>query len=717
MNYPLSEFEKIKYMLKRILLGLLITATIACSAAPRIVKDVSGSNNLKSDAQQSMITKNVAELVTYYLYKKINFNDSIGGVIYDNYIKSLDPNRSYFLASDIAEFDQYKNKFDDDLKAGDLSVPFYMFNVYQKRYNERMNYSIQELKKTFSFNKKDSYVYNREKLPWFKDSLESNTSWQNKVKYDYLNLKLAKSSNKDKKQIHPDSVKTESTPPKTIDEEIKENLTKRYQNLIAQSAKINSQDAFQIIMSAFTESIDPHTNYFNPSNAANFNIDMSRSLEGIGATLSSENEFVTIKSVVTGGPADKSKKIVIDDKIIGVAQGKDGEFVDVVGWRLDNAISLIRGAKGTIVRLKILSKNQDMSATPKIVEMVREKIILEDQSAKRSIKTVVRDGKPYKFGVIEIPAFYADFKAMQARDPNYKSTTRDVRLLLDSLKKDNVDAVVIDLRTNGGGSLLEAIELTGLFISTGPVVQVRDLRNRVEVEKDEDPSIYWDGPLGVLVDRFSASASEIFAGAIQDYGRGIVIGNTTYGKGTVQSAMDMRRVNPDLGDKGGQINLTTGKFYRISGSSTQHKGVTPDIEFPTIFPADKYGESSEKAALPWDEIKSSNYTKIANLSPVITKLKVAHNERMKTSQEYKFLLSDIEDFKKRDNEKSIPLNEEALKKEREDLEKKNFKKENERRIARGLPALKEGESKPAKEENFDFLQNESLQIMTDFISK
>lgn len=694
MNTSFLEFEKVKHMLKRFLSVSLLAAAIACTATPRVEKDVPGSNNLKPDAQQSLITKEIAELVTNYNYKKVKLNDSLSGVIYDKYLERLDPNRSYFLAADINEFKEFRNSFDDDLKVGDLSSPFYMFNVYQKRYNERMKFSVDVLTKPLDFSKKEEYIYNREKLPWFKDLTESDKSWTNKVKYDYLNLKLAK--------------KADST--------IRADLKKRYESLITQSAKINSQDAFQLIMSSFTESVDPHTNYFNPANAANFNIDMSRSLEGIGATLSSENEFVTIKSVVTGGPADKSKQLKIDDKIIAVSQGKDGEFVDVVGWRLDNAIALIRGKKGTVVRLKILSKGQDMSATPKIVSMVREKIILEDQSAKKTIKTEVKDGKTYKYGIIEIPAFYADWAAMQARDPNYKSTTRDVKLLLDSLKKENVDAVIIDLRTNGGGSLMEAIELTGLFISTGPVVQVRDTRNRVEVDRDENPAIAWNGPLGVIVDRFSASASEIFAGAIQDYGRGIVIGNTTYGKGTVQSAIPMQRVNSALGDKGGQINLTTGKFYRISGSSTQHKGVIPDIELPAVFPADKYGESAEPSALPWDEIKSSDYTKISDLTNAIASLRTSHNARMKTSKDYKFLLEDIAEFKKRDLEKSVPLDEESLKKKRDEQEKKNFEKENERRLSRGLPPLKKDEEKPAKEETYDFIQNETLKIMTDFIA-
>ncbi len=700
-----TRFGKFKYMLKKVFSGLLIALAISCTATPRIDKEVAGSNNLKPDPQQGVIAKDISELLTSYTYKKVNLNDSISNLIFDRYIKNLDPNRIYFLDEDIKEFEAFRFQLDNDLKAGDLSAPFYIFNVYQKRYNERQNFSVNYLTKgDFDFSKKDEYVFSREKKAYFKDLKESDAYWTKKVKYDFLNLKLAKK---------------EPT-------EIKTTLKKRYENLISQANKINGQDVFQLFMTAFTDSVDPHTNYYNPSNAANFNIDMARSLEGIGATLAMENEFVTIKSVVTGGPADKSKQLKIDDKIIGVAQGKDGEFVDVIGWRLDNAIALIRGSKGTIVRLKILSKDQDMSATPKIVSMVREKIILEDQSAKKVIKTEVRGGKTYKYGVIEIPAFYADWKAMQSGDRNYKSTTRDVRIILDSLKKENVDGVIIDLRTNGGGSLLEAIELTGLFIKSGPVVQVRDLRNRVEVNRDEDEGIAWNGPLGVIVDRFSASASEIFAGAIQDYGRGIIIGNTTYGKGTVQSALPMSRINPTLGDKGGQINLTTGKFYRISGSSTQHKGVTPDIEFPTIFPADKYGESSEPSALPWDEIKSSNYAKVEDLSAKIQALKATHDARMKTNKEYQFLLQDIEEFKDMDKEKPLPLNEADLKKQRDEQEAKNLAKENERRVYRGLEPIVKNDSKTKeedgakveakpKEDKFDFIQSESVKIMTDYI--
>jgi carboxyl-terminal processing protease len=492
-------------------------------------------------------------------------------------------------------------------------------------------------------------------------------------------------------------------------------------------------------MDDFTNAVDPHTNYFNPFNAAQFNMEMSRSLEGIGATLGVENDFVTIKSVVVGGPAYKSKQINNDDRIIGVAQGKDGEFQDIVGWRIDNAIALIRGPKGTTVKLKVLPKGKTASDKPKIVEIVREKIILQDQSVKKEIRTYNSNGKNVKIGIIDIPAFYMDFAAYRSGDPNYKSTTRDVRLVLDTLKKMNVDGIMIDLRQNGGGSLPEAINLVGLFIKSGPVVQVRDTRNRVEVEEDEDPTVSYSGPMAVLVDRFSASASEIFAGAIQDYGRGLIIGTQTYGKGSVQSEIDLDKVIPPstlkdritslMSDNStsnkkpanqgnvstfGQINLTMAKFYRISGSSTQHKGVTPDIKFPSLIPLDKYGEDTEPSAMPWDTIARSNYTRVGsfnNVVPVLTKL---HDERTKNSAGYKYLLGVIDDYKKKDAEKSVSLDEQKLKKQRDDEEQKSLDQDNIVRTSLGLPALKKGQTKP-KNEDLDILKKEAGQILTDYI--
>ncbi|WP_240432092.1 carboxy terminal-processing peptidase [Pedobacter chitinilyticus] len=715
-------------MLRKIFAITFTAAVLACTASPKAQKPVDGIPNIKPDEQQSLVTKEVVGLLENYNYKKPKLNDSISSIVFDRYIKALDPSRYYFLESDIKEFETNRYNLDDDFRIGDLSTPFYIFNVYLKRYNERVNYSISQIKNKYDFNQNDTYVYDREKMPWAKSTAELNDIWKKRVKYELVNLKIAGTD--DAKNV--------------------ETLTKRYTNLKSQAAKFNNQDVFQILMDAFTEAVDPHTNYFNPRNAEAFNQEMSRSLEGIGAVLQSENEVTKIASIMPGGPAFKSKKLNAGDKIIAVAQGADGEFEDIIGWRIDNAVSKIKGPKGTTVRLKVIPVGQELSSKPQIITLVREKIILADQSAKKVVKTVESDGKPYKIGVIKIPAFYADFKAANAGDPNYKSTTRDVRLLIDTLKNmDKVDAIVVDLRANGGGSLNEAIELSGLFIGKGPVVQVKDYRNSVKVYKDEDNNIVWDGPMGVMIDRLSASASEIFAGAIQDYGRGIIMGTQSYGKGTVQSSIDLNSLmnssmlqklaalfKKNEGEKKtvtvkensptvtivdkngvpqlGQINLTMAKFYRVSGNSTQHKGVIPDINFPSIYPLDKIGEDTEPSALPFDMVNPSTYTTVYDLNAAKTALLKLHEKRMSKSLDYKMLKEDIAEGKKRENETSITLNEAKLKAERDALEAKSLARLNQVRAEKGLAPLKKGEKTP-KEEASDFIEDESMNIMVDFM--
>jgi carboxyl-terminal processing protease len=715
MYHQDSELNSVKDMFKKLYLLVVLAAALACNASPTKPahdKKAGGPSDLQPDEQQSIVCRQVANLVTNYNYKKVPLNDSISGIIYDHYLKKLDENHSYLLASDVKDFDKYKTVLDDDIKAGNLDNAFYIFNVFQKRYTEYVNYSIAQLSKDFDFTKNETFTYDRDSLPYAASEDEIHQLWAKRVKYDLLNLQLTG---------------------KTLAAN-KETLKKRYTNILSQSNKLSNQDVFQAFMDAFTEAIDPHTNYFNPSNAANFNIDMSRSLEGIGATLQSENEYVTIKTIVPGGPADKSKLVNVDDRIIGVAQGKAGAFQDVVGWRLENAIALIRGAKGTLVRLQLLPKGNTATGKVRTIELVRDKIILKDISAKKEIRTYNNNGKTVKIGVISIPAFYLDFNDYKAGNPNYKSTTRDVRLILDTLKRENVDGVVIDLRENGGGSLMEAIELTGLFIKTGPVVQVRDARNQVEVDPDEDPAIAYTGPLAVMVDRFSASASEIFSAAIQDYGRGLILGTQTYGKGSVQNAIDLDKViNPSIKDrlvalagksksvatgsqnKFGQLNLTIAKFYRISGGATQHKGVIPDVQFPSVIPMDKYGEDTEPSAMPYDVIAKTDFTKAGDFTPVIPELKKLHDQRMSKSDSYKYLLEDIADMKKHESEKTITLNEAELKRKRDEDEKTALEKNNARRIALGLPSLKKGQTKP-KSEDLDFLKREAGQILTDYIT-
>jgi len=709
-------------MLKRILLVTFTAAVLACqAAAPKPQKLVEGIPNIKPDEQQSLVCKEIVALIENYNYKKITLNDSISSVVLDKYIKALDPYRSYFLASDIKDFEQFRNTLDDSFRLGDLSAPFYIFNVYSKRYNETLDYAIAHIKDKYDFNQNDTYVFDREKMPWVASTTALNDIWKKRVKYELINLDIAG-----------------STAAKNV-----ETLTKRYQNLKSQSAKLNNQDVFQIIMDAFTETIDPHTNYFNPDNAEKFNEDMARSFEGIGARLRMENDVLKIDEIIAGGPAFKSKLLNAGDRIVAVAQAT-GDFEDITGWRIESAVAKIKGPKGTKVRLKIIPVGHDMSAKPVTIELVREKIVMEDQSAQKSVKTIQSEGKAYKIGIITVPGFYADFRAANAGDPNYKSTTRDVKLLIDTLKnRDKVDAIVMDLRANGGGSLVEAINLTGLFIDKGPVVQVKDLKGDIDVQEDERPGAAWEGPFGVMVDRLSASASEIFAGAIQDYGRGVIIGTQTYGKGTVQQSIDLNKlVNPSIlqrlaslvqadkmnktsviSSKGkgetapqlGQINLTMAKFYRVNGSSTQHKGVMPDIILPSFYPMDKIGEDTEPSALPWDEVQKSNFTPVADLTAIRPELIKRHNERMEKSLDYKSLVQDIADMQKRELETSVTLNQAKLKIERDSLEAKSVDKINKLRVARGLLPVKKGD-KVKKDENFDLFEDESMRVMADFIN-
>lgn len=716
----IMDIKSFQEMLKKLFLALFVVAAVACSANPRVNLD-EGAGILRPNAKQEVIAKDLVNLLEKAHYKRVPFDDSLSSVVFDLYLKSLDQGKNYFLQADIDSFEPYRKVLLSDLKNGDLSSMFQIYNVYRKRFAERMKYAVAQIDAKYDFAKEESFTYNREDLDWFKTETEANENWKKRIKYDLLNLKLS------------------STGKEGEDAKNRKTLRERYQNLISQENTSNNYDAFQLMMNAFTGSIDPHTNYFTPEDAQRFNESMSRSFEGIGAQLMMDNEVVKVMKIVPGGPAFRDKTLKQDDRIIGVAQG-DGEFIDVIGWRLGNVVSKIKGPKGTTVRLKVISAGQELTATPKIVSLTRDKIVDEEQSAKKEVKEIKgEDGKTYKIGVIKVPGFYINFKEMQAGNPDYKSTTRDVKRILDTLKQEKVDGVLMDLRGNGGGSLIEAVDLTGLFIKSGPVVQVRDPNNRIEVNNDEDPSISWDGPLGVVIDRSSASASEIFAAAIQDYGRGIILGTQSYGKGTVQSAVAMdqfisradrlllaARTKTESGgavatEEGmpqgapqfGQINFTTFKFYRVNGSSTQHKGVTPDVEFPTVFPADKFGESSEKAALPWDQIKSSSFTPFADLSGIKTQLEEKHTKRMDTSPEYKYLLDDIALFKKKESETSITLQEANLKKERDDQEIKNRERINARRKLQGLPAIKKGDHVPRTEN--DFMLDESLNVMGDFI--
>ncbi|SDM33481.1 carboxyl-terminal processing protease [Pedobacter steynii] len=710
------NFKLFKKMLGRLSFVFFTTAVLACqAAAPKTQPLVDGVKNIKPDIQQQFVIKEVVALIENYNYKKIKVNDSISSIVLDQYIKTLDQGKNYFLSSDIKDFEKYRYQLDDDFKNGDLTAPFYIYNMYAKRLNERLDYAVAQLKTTMNFGQNDTYVYDRSKLAWPASAMELNDTWKKRVKYELINLNLAGSA-----------------PAKSI-----ETVSKNYLDLKTQVAKVNNQDVFQMLMDALTASLDPHTNYFNASNAKAFNEEMSRSIVGIGALLMIENEVPKIVSIVPGGPAAKGKKLSAGDRIVAVAQG-DGPFESIVGWRLDVSISKIKGAKGTKVRLKVIPDGRELSSEPVIVELLREKVIQQAQSAQKSVKTVHNNGKDYKVGVIYVPAFYLDFEAARSGDKNFKSTTRDVKLLIDTLKnQDKVDGIVMDLRGNGGGALLEAVSLAGLFIDKGPIVQVKNLSGKTRVETLSGNELSWTGPLGVIVDRSSASSSEIFTGVIQDYDRGIVMGSQTYGKGTVQSVIDLNRlVNPEVLKKMaglinqvdasqkkaaspeainlGQINLTMDKYYRITGSSTQLKGVNPDVMFPSRYQTDKIGESSQPSALSWDVINSAGFQPLSNLSAIKAELIKRSEKRMAESLYFKYFKQNLADAKKRNKERSVTLNETKLKKERDAQEAESFTRRNELRSFRGLPALKKGD-KATKEDAFDFIEDESVKVMADFM--
>ncbi|HEB63771.1 MAG TPA: tail-specific protease, partial [Gammaproteobacteria bacterium] len=637
----------------------------------------------------------------YEHYQKYNFNDDLSSKVLDNYLETLDGARLFFTAADIAEFEDYRHTLDNALLAGDLTPAYHIYNRYQQRRSERLAYLIKNLDnnlKNLDFNKNESIETDRENAPWAKDSATLDKLWKKRLKDAILSLKHTG---------------------KTQEEAI-EKLSRRYQNQINQIDQIKSEDVFQAYMNAVTQAYDPHTTYFSPRKSKNFDINMSLSLEGIGALLQSEDEYTKIVRVIPAGPADKSKLLKAEDRIIGVGQGKKGEIVDVIGWRLDDVVDRIRGPKDSTVRLEIIPADAVDDHQTKIIELVRNTIKLEDQSAQKEIIEIERDGRVHKIGIIEIPTFYIDFEALRRGDKNYKSTTSDVKRLLKELVNEKVEGVVIDLRNNGGGSLREANELTGLFIKYGPTVQIQDARGRVDILRDPDPRLVYDGPLAVLVNRLSASASEIFAGAIQDYRRGIIIGGQTFGKGTVQTLTPLNH---------GQLKITQAKFYRISGDSTQNHGVHPDVLYPTMYNLDEVGESALEDALPWDRIKAARYRPTSRQSPANDLLNRRHLMRVKENPDYIYLLEQINHLEKIRDDSVISLLESVRKQEREAAEKWQLDTENRRRIAKGkeifkdYAALKEYRKKltdPATDkkdhEEPDFLLEESGEILLDQIS-
>jgi carboxyl-terminal processing protease len=638
------------------------------------------------------VNQAVSIILTKRHFEKRDLNDSLSSVIFDDYLKTLDYNKLYFVKSDVDEFEIHRYKVDDYLLKGDLNFAFDVFNKYKTRLNQRMVTINERLEEEFDFDIDEKYTPNRKDAEWALTNEELDEIWRKRIKNNALNKKLNK---------------------ETWDK-ISSSLKKRYSNFHKVILQYKAEDVFQLYINSFAGASDPHSNYLSPITSENFGISMSRAFEGIGARLRSIDDYTTIVSIMPGGPAERSNNIFEDDRIVGVAQGDDGEMVDVYGWRIDDVVQLIRGEKGTMVRLQLLRANNTPDMPTDEITLVRDKIKLEEQSAKSEIIYINQDDTSFKLGVIDIPAFYVDFKAKGAGDVDYKSTTRDVKKLLAELMLEKVDGIIIDLRENGGGSLQEAIDLTGLFIEDGPVVQVKDSRGLLDVYEDEDPTVYYDGPLGVMINRYSASASEIFSAAIQDYGRGIVLGEQTFGKGTVQNLMDLNRFIPIKKQELGQVKLTIAKFYRVTGSSTQKLGVMPDISFPSIGRED-FGESSYAAALKWDLVNSAHFERYDDLQDYFPALLEKHKARIAKDIEFQFIYEDIEEYKENKNKKTFSLNQDIRMSEREKSEAKREAREEARQKKVELNiASNEVESEESRIE--DPVLDESGRILSDFIA-
>lgn len=610
---------------------------------------------LKQEPQHKVASKRVTGLFTRSHYHRFEMDDAFSKQVFERYLKQLDYRKNVLLQSDVDSFMAYSTQFDDMLKSGDLQQAYSMFEVIQKRRYERFAYALSLLDEEMKFDVAgDAYEFDRKDAAWPKTEAELNELWRQRVKYDALNLTLT-----GKKW-----------------DEIVTILSKRYNNSIKRLSQTHSEDVFQGVMNAFARTVEPHTSYLSPRNAERFQMEMNLSLEGIGAVLQVDDDYTVIKSLVAGGPAATSEKLSPEDRIVGV--GQEGEkVVDVIGWRLDDVVELIKGPKGSKVVLEILPNKGGSSAKPFELTIVRDKIRLEDRAA--TSKVVEPTEGPYanrKVGVIQIPGFYMNL-------------SKDVSKELAELKEAKVEGIIIDLRGNGGGALTEATLLTGLFIEQGPVVQIRDANGRVSQNRDNDGRVTYDGPLTVMVDRYSASASEIFAAALQDYDRALIVGESTFGKGTVQQHKSLGRIYDMYEKPIGHVQYTIAKFYRINGGSTQLKGVTPDIPFPSALEPGEYGEAEEENALPWDKVPVAQYGTLSEIYPqLIQNLDGKHQQRIKTDVEFGYIFQDIEEFKANHNDKTVSLVESERLAERDENDKKQLDRENERRVREGLEVVK-----------------------------
>ncbi len=675
----------------RCLAGLLLGALALSNAANS--QEVTSDEPLQPEARHEDIGALVAQFIQKSHYKQIAVDDDLSSQVMDRYIDSLDGNKMYLLAQDVEYFEKYRDQLDDIVKSKPLDPVYEMFQIYRTRVRERLTFALTVLETEPDFSLDEDFQFDRSEMPWAETSTELDEIWRRRVKDDALRHVL-----NDKSW-----------------DEIKELLTKRYTRLARRIYQINSDDVFEGFMNSFAHTLDPHSSYLSPRNSEEYRIQMSLSYFGIGASLQPEDDYVKVIGIIPGGPAAIDGKLKANDLITGVAEGNDGEMVDVVGWRLDDVVDLIRGPGDTVVRLQIIQGDAIPGSGEKIIALTRGQVKLEEQAAKSDIISIPRDGREWRIGVIEVPSFYRDYRALSTGDKDYTSTTKDVKRLIGELEEQGIDGLIMDLRSNGGGHLTEATALSGLFIDNGPVVQLRNSSGRVNRLDDPDPvpRVAYDGPLAVLVDRFSASASEIFAAAIQDYARGVIIGQQTFGKGTVQNLYSLDQFMQPEGDTGfGQLTLTIGKYYRVTGESTQHRGVTPDIPLPSAIDPELVGESVRDSALRWDTVTSTRFSKGAPLETTIQSLTASHDAR--SSQDPNFLwlkegIREVEEARARD---SLSLNVDKRRAEREDELARRLKRENERRQALNLEPIENLEDMD-EDDIPDVLLDQAAGIVTD----
>lgn len=621
-----------------------------------------------------------------FVYRPRAMDAEMSSDIFDGYLKSLDGNRMFLTADDVQQFEPYRPQMGASVREGKLEPAYAIFALYKDRVNERVEHIRGLLEQDiFDFTGEDRWEYDRKEAEWASGE-ELDEIWRQSVRNDWLRLVLAGREG----------------------EEIRTTLDRRYQNLAQNVSQLGGEDAFQTFLNAYTASIDPHTDYFNPRSTDLFNQSMSLSLEGIGAQLQKQDDVVVIRELIAGGPAAMSGKFRPGDRITGVGQGTDGSIEDVVGWRIDDVVEKIKGPKDTQVRLEVIPAGSGLDSEPVYIVLTRARVQLEEQAAKSEVIEVSGAGgeADKRIGVIELPAFYQDFQGRRNRDGDYTSATRDVARILETFKGEGVDGVVLDLRGNGGGSLNEAVELTGLFIDTGPVVQVRESGGRVNVEGVRTPGVAWEGPLAVLINRGSASASEIVAGAIQDYGRGLVIGETTFGKGTVQNLIDLDRMPSGEGQRYGSVKLTVAQFYLPGGSSTQNRGVVPDILFPVTVDATEFGESTYDNALPWNRIAEVPHTRYGDFKPILPQLTTLHEARVAEHHEFQWFLEDVAESRAEREKKYVVLNEAERRAERERQDRKRRERQEVRREL-GLPL------DPLAEDRDDGLHANERDILVD----